>query len=30
LFSGTGNIIVDQILSKYPKSITRLGILWHV
>lgn len=30
LFSGTGNIIVDQILSKYPKNVTRLGILWHV
>lgn len=30
LFSGTGNIIVDQILSKYSKNITRLGILWHV
>lgn len=30
LFSGTGNIIVDQILSKYTKNITRLGILWHV
>ena len=27
LFSGTGNIIVDQILSKYAKNITRLGIL---
>ena len=27
LFSGTGNIIVDQILSKYPKNISRLGIL---
>ena len=27
LFSGTGNIIVDQILSKYSKNITRLGIL---
>ncbi len=30
LFNGTGNIIVDQILSKYTKNITRLGILWHV
>jgi len=30
LFNGTGNIIVDQILSKYSKNITRLGILWHV
>lgn len=30
LFNGTGNIIVDQILSKYAKNITRLGILWHV
>lgn len=30
LFSGTGNIIVDQILSKYTKNITRLGILWYV
>ena len=27
LFNGTGNIIVDQILSKYAKNITRLGIL---
>jgi len=27
LFNGTGNIIVDQILSKYSKNITRLGIL---
>ena len=27
LFDGTGNIIVDQILSKYPKNVTRLGIL---
>lgn len=30
LFNGTGNIIVDQILSKYTKNITRLGILWYV
>ena len=27
LFEGTGNIIVDQILSKYVKNISRLGIL---
>lgn len=27
LFEGTGNIVVDQILSKYVKNITRLGIL---
>jgi hypothetical protein len=27
VFEGTGNIIVDKILSKYAKSITRLGVL---
>ena len=27
LFEGTGNIIVDKILSKYSKSITKLGVL---
>jgi hypothetical protein len=27
VFEGTGNIIVDKILSKYVKSITRLGVL---
>ena len=27
LFEGTGNIIVDKILSKYTKSITKLGVL---
>jgi hypothetical protein len=27
LFEGTGNIVVDKILSKYSKSITRLGVL---
>lgn len=27
MFEGTGNIIVDKILSKYAKSITRLGVL---
>jgi hypothetical protein len=27
LFEGTGNIVVDKILSKYAKSITRLGVL---
>lgn len=27
LFEGTGNIIVDKILSKYGKSITKLGVL---
>ncbi len=27
LFNGTGNLIVDKILSKYSKSITRLGVL---
>jgi hypothetical protein len=27
VFEGTGNIIVDKILSKYSKSITRLGVL---
>jgi len=27
LFEGTGNIIVDKILSKYAKSITKLGAL---
>jgi hypothetical protein len=26
-FEGTGNILVDKILSKYAKSITRLGVL---
>jgi hypothetical protein len=27
LFEGTGNLVVDKILSKYAKSITRLGVL---
>ena len=27
LFEGTGNILVDKILSKYTKSITKLGVL---
>lgn len=27
LFEGTGNIIVDKILSKYSKSVTKLGVL---
>jgi hypothetical protein len=27
VFEGTGNILVDKILSKYRKSITRLGVL---
>ena len=27
VFSGTGNLVVDKILSKYAKSITRLGVL---
>ena len=27
MFEGTGNIVVDKILSKYTKSITRLGVL---
>lgn len=27
VFEGTGNIIVDKILSKYKKSITTLGVL---
>jgi hypothetical protein len=27
VFEGTGNIMVDKILSKYYKSITRLGVL---
>lgn len=27
LFEGTGNIIVDKILAKYVKSITKLGVL---
>jgi hypothetical protein len=27
LFEGTGNIIVDKILSKYSKSITKIGVL---
>jgi hypothetical protein len=27
LFEGTGNIIVDKILSKYAKSIKKLGVL---
>lgn len=27
LFEGTGNIIVDKILSKYHKSITSIGVL---
>lgn len=27
VFEGTGNVIVDKILSKYYKSITRLGVL---
>ena len=26
-FEGTGNILVDKILAKYAKSITRLGVL---
>lgn len=27
MFDGTGNVIVDKILSKYAKSITMLGVL---
>ena len=27
LFEGTGNIIVDKILAKYVKSITKIGVL---
>jgi hypothetical protein len=27
VFNGTGNLIVDKILSKYAKSITKLGVL---
>jgi hypothetical protein len=27
VFEGTGNLIVDKILSKYAKSITRLGVI---
>jgi hypothetical protein len=27
IFQGTGNIIVDKILSKYNKSITKIGVL---
>ena len=27
VFEGTGNIIVDKILSKYAKSITKIGVL---
>ena len=27
VFEGTGNIIVDKILSKYAKSIRKLGVL---
>ena len=27
MFEGTGNIVVDKILSRYAKSITRLGVL---
>lgn len=27
LFEGTGNIIVDKILAKYRKSVTKLGVL---
>ena len=27
LFEGTGNILVDKILSKYTKSITKIGVL---
>ncbi len=27
VFSGTGNILVDKILSKYAQSITKLGVL---
>ena len=27
LFEGTGNIIIDKILSKYVKSITKIGVL---
>jgi hypothetical protein len=27
LFEGTGNIIVDKILSKYAKSIKKIGVL---
>jgi hypothetical protein len=27
VFEGTGNVLVDKILSKYYKSITRLGVL---
>lgn len=27
VFEGTGNVLVDKILSKYQKSITKLGVL---
>lgn len=27
IFSGTGNVIVDKVLEKYKKSITKLGVL---
>ena len=27
VFEGTGNVLVDKILSKYEKSITKLGVL---
>jgi hypothetical protein len=27
MFGGTGNIVVDKILSKYAKSIRSIGVL---
>jgi hypothetical protein len=28
MFDGTGNMIVDKILEKYKKNITKIGLIW--
>jgi hypothetical protein len=28
MFDGTGNMIVDKILQKYKKNITKIGLIW--
>jgi hypothetical protein len=28
MFDGTGNMIVDKIIEKYKKNITKIGLIW--